>query len=169
MQWSNRLSSQPSKPGDVPRWYVPLQIDRHGDDVTQPFITSTLAKPPSQDRDPLTIHWMGRVAVLVVSGDVDMLTAPALADAISHAATESPAAVIVDLANVDFLASAGMTVLVAAHEDLTPTAGFGVVADGPATSRPMRLIGLDRTINLYRTLDDALGDIVETENTGLPA
>ena len=147
----------------------PLKIDRHGDDVTQPFITSALAKPPTHDREPLAIHWMGRVAVVVVSGDVDMLTAPALADAISEAASESPAGVIVDLANVDFLASAGMSVLVAAHEDVTRTAGFGVVADGPATSRPKRVVGLDRTIDLYRTLDDALGNIVETENTGLSA
>ena len=147
----------------------PLNIDRHGDDVTQPFLASALAKPPTHDRGPVTTHWMGPVVVLQVSGDVDMLTAPALADAISQAAGESPAGVIVDLANVDFLASAGMSVLVEAHEDITPTAGFGVVADGPATSRPMRLVGLDRAINLYRTLDDALGDIAETENTGLPA
>ena len=115
------------------------------------------------------MRWIGPVVVLTVSGDVDMLTAPALAGAISHAAAASPAGVIVDLANVDFLASAGMSVLVTAHEDITPKAGFGVVADGPATSRPMRLIGLDRAINVYRTLDAALDDVAETENGGPPA
>ena len=42
-------------------------------------------------------------------GDLDVATAPELADAIQAAARKEPAALIVDLSRVDFLASAGMT------------------------------------------------------------
>ncbi|MDT5067556.1 MAG: anti-sigma factor antagonist, partial [Mycobacterium sp.] len=90
------------------------------------------------------------------------------ADAITYAAAESPTGVIVDLTDVKFLASAGMSVLVTAHEEIAAKAGFGVVADGPATSRPMRLVGLDRTITLYRTIDAALADIDGTVTGALP-
>jgi anti-sigma B factor antagonist len=33
---------------------------------------------------------------------------------------------------------------------------FGIVADGAATSRPIRLLGINRILTLYPTLDDAL-------------
>jgi anti-sigma B factor antagonist len=35
---------------------------------------------------------------------------------------------------------------------------FGIVADGAATSRPIRLLGIDRILTLYPTLEDALRD-----------
>jgi anti-sigma B factor antagonist len=36
---------------------------------------------------------------------------------------------------------------------------FGIVAEGPATSRPIRLLGIDVIPALYPTLDDALRDL----------
>jgi anti-sigma B factor antagonist len=115
--------------------------------------------PAVNDGFDVKEHWVDKVVVVAVSGTVDMLTAPRLAGAIATAAAKSPAAVIVDLRKVEFLASAGMSVLVAAHSDVTPTAGFGVIADGPATSRPITLVGLDSVFALYSTLDDALDAI----------
>jgi anti-sigma B factor antagonist len=103
--------------------------------------------------------WVGRVVVVAVSGDVDMLTAPTLADALRSAARDNPEALIVDLSRVEFLASAGMNVLIAAHRDIAPGGRFGVVADGPATSRPLKMIGIDTIVTLYQTLGDALDDI----------
>lgn len=104
-------------------------------------------------------RWIERIVVLTASGDLDMLTAPTLADAIGAAAQQQPEALIVDLSGVDFLASAGMNVLVNAQEELAPAVRFGVVADGPATSRPLKVIGIDAIIALYRTLDDARNDL----------
>jgi anti-sigma B factor antagonist len=101
--------------------------------------------------------WVDQIVVVAAVGAVDMLTAPRLTEAIGVAAAKSPAGVIVDLSKVEFLASAGMSVLIAAHAKLSPNARFGVVADGPATGRPLRLVGLE--ITLYRTLDDALQDV----------
>ena len=56
-----------------------------------------------------------------------------------------------------FLASVGMSVLVAAQEAADAMAvRFAVVAEGVATSRPIRLLGIDAVLALYPTLDDAL-------------
>jgi anti-anti-sigma factor len=86
-----------------------------------------------------------------------MLTAPDLEKAIAEAAKSSPSAVVVDMSDVEFLASAGMGVLIAAQDELAPAVGFAVVADGPATSRPLKLVGVTDVVDLYATLDEALG------------
>lgn len=99
---------------------------------------------------------IGDVSVVAVTGTLDMLTASQLEAAIAAAAAASPQAVVVDLGAVDFLASAGMGLLVAAHGDLTPAVGFAVVADGPATSRPLKLVGIADVVDVFATLDEAL-------------
>jgi anti-sigma B factor antagonist len=96
------------------------------------------------------------VSVVSVAGVVDMLTAPDLEKAIAEAAKSSPSAVVVDMSGVEFLASAGMGVLIAAQDELAPAVGFAVVADGPATSRPLKLVGVTDVVDLYATLDEAL-------------
>ena len=99
--------------------------------------------------------WNGTTVVVSVSGVIDMLTSPKLDKAIAVALGKKPTALIVDLGNVDFLASAGMGVLVAARERVSESAGFAVVADGPATSRPLKLVGLADVIGMYPTLGQA--------------
>jgi anti-anti-sigma factor len=99
------------------------------------------------------------VLVLSVCHDVDMFSAPQLSEAISEALGNAPAGLIVDLTKVEFLASVGMSVLLAAQEEADAvTARFGIVAEGAATSRPIRLLGLDGVLALYSTLDKALSD-----------
>lgn len=85
-----------------------------------------------------------------------MLTAPQLQTAVAASLTDKPSALIVDLTETEFLASAGLSVLAQAHEDADrANIGFGVVADSPATSRPIELIGLAATLNLKPNLDEA--------------
>ena len=99
--------------------------------------------------------WVGRTVVISASGVIDMLTSPQLKAAIGASMDKNPNAVIVDLTDVDFLASAGMGVLVAARDRAAGHTGFGVVANGPATSRPLTLIGLADVIGMYPTLQEA--------------
>jgi anti-sigma B factor antagonist len=99
---------------------------------------------------------IGDVEVLTVAGVVDMLTASHLEEAIAAAAKDSPQGVIIDLGAVDFLASAGMGILVAARDELPAHVQLAVVADGPATSRPLKLIGIADVVGLHTTLDEAL-------------
>ncbi len=100
--------------------------------------------------------WVGSAAVVSVRGDIDALTAPQLTEAILNVIPEQPSVVIVDLSAVDFLASTGITVLISAHEYIAPKAKFGVVADGPGTSRPLKMMSVDLIFPLYSTLAEAL-------------
>jgi anti-sigma B factor antagonist len=109
----------------------------------------------------VSAHWVDQIVVLSVAGAVDMLTAPLLTDAIRATAAQFAVGIIVDLSAVEFLASAGMRVLVNAHSEVTPALRFGVVADGPATSRPLTLLRLDELMALYPTLDEALHDVTD--------
>jgi anti-sigma B factor antagonist len=95
--------------------------------------------------------------VLSVRGDIDLATAPALQEAVAGVLAEGPPALILDLAEVDFLGSVGMTILVSAHEALRTRGRFSVVAHGPGTSRPLQLTKLDEIIPIFSTLGDALG------------
>jgi anti-anti-sigma factor len=100
-------------------------------------------------------QWFGRTVVISAAGVVDMLTSPQLETSIATSLTKDPKAIIVDLSGVDFLASAGMGVLVAARDKASAEIGFGVVASGPATSRPLKLVGLADIVGLYETLEEA--------------
>lgn len=101
-------------------------------------------------------QWVGEIAVVAAAGVVDMLTAPQLEEALRKAVGNKPEGLVVDLTAVEFLASAGMGVLVAAHDAADEGTRFCVVADGPATSRPLKLVGIADIVPLYPTLDEAL-------------
>jgi anti-anti-sigma factor len=103
--------------------------------------------------------WSGRAVVLSVSGTLDMLTSAILETAVDTTLIRGPAALIVDLTEVDFLASAGMSVLVATHRRLGAHVAFIVVADGPVTARPLKLIGIGEIIAIYPTVSQALIDL----------
>ena len=104
--------------------------------------------------------WSDRLVVVSVRGAVDMLSAPQLTEAICAALRKAPARLLVDLTMVDFLASVGMSVLVAAQEAADAMSlRFGIVAEGAATSRPIRLLGIDAVLTIYPTLGDALHDL----------
>lgn len=102
---------------------------------------------------------VGEVAIVAASGVVDMLTAPQLEEALRAAIGKKPAGLVVDLTEVDFLASAGMGVLVAAHDEAGTTTRLCVVAEGPATSRPLKLVGIADIVPLFATLDEAIASL----------
>jgi anti-sigma B factor antagonist len=108
--------------------------------------------------EPITtaITYQEGIAVLTVGGEVDLATVPEFDAAITQALTREPTALVIDLSGVDFFASAGLQALVATHESVSKSAKFAVVANGPATSRPIQLTGLDQIFSLYPTLDEAM-------------
>lgn len=105
--------------------------------------------------------WSGCTAVLSVSGSIDMLTAHALFGAVEAALGEQPVGLIVDLTDVEFLASAGLSVLVAAGDAAGDAVRFAVVAHGAVTERPLRLTGLTEIIDVQPTLAEALRAMAE--------
>lgn len=105
--------------------------------------------------------WVDGLVVISVSGSVDMLSAPSLTEAIDTALAKGPSGMIVDLSDVEFLASAGISVLMMAHGNPAHSGRFSVVADGPATHRPLTLLGLNDIISLHRTQDEARSSLAE--------
>ncbi|WP_246398234.1 STAS domain-containing protein [Mycobacterium vicinigordonae] len=101
------------------------------------------------------------VVVLSIGGEIDLVTAPALEEAIGGVVADNPGALIIDLSGVDFLGSVGLKILASTYEKLGDGAGFGVVARGPATRRPIHLTGLDKTFPLYPTIEEGLAGVRE--------
>ena len=92
-----------------------------------------------------------------MAGVVDMLTAPQLEEAIAAAGKDSPRGVIVDLGAVEFLGLGRHGHPGSRHGMSYPrSVQFAVVADGPATSRPLKFVGIADIVGLHATLDEAL-------------
>lgn len=97
------------------------------------------------------------VTLLAVRGELDMETAPMLAEAISGALVQVAKGVVVDLCDLAFLSSAGIAALVSGERTARNSEKrFGVVANGPSTSRPLKLLGIDRTLDVYPTVHAAM-------------
>lgn len=127
------------------------------DDVTN---TSGDAYPLT-DTMSTAVESRDGVTVLTVTGEVDLATAPALENAIDTALGAGPDGLAIDLTAVSFLASAGMAALVAAHQRAGKTS-IAVVADGPATSRQLKMTSLDQVFAMHTTLADALNGLANS-------
>jgi anti-sigma B factor antagonist len=101
------------------------------------------------------------VVVVSAVGAVDMLTAPKLQALIDDVIARRPAGLIVDMTEVDFLGSAGMQVLMVTRNRLADGTRLAVVADGPATSRPLKVTGVADYVDLFSTLDVALTNFAD--------
>jgi anti-sigma B factor antagonist len=119
--------------------------------------------PPQSDKDDFNVHeaLVDGLVVVSVSGSVDMLTAPALAESLDSALANKPNGLVVDLSKVEFLGSAGISVLMKTRDTVGDSIPFCVVADGPATHRPLTLLGINEMMCLCRTLDDAVSTITD--------
>jgi anti-sigma B factor antagonist len=77
-------------------------------------------------------------AVVAVRGELDLYTAPRLWDALDSAIAGRPHELVIDLSNVTFVDSSGLSVLVRAHKRLRPVNGT-VVVRGAAEQVSMTL------------------------------
>lgn len=92
---------------------------------------------------------------VTVAGDVDLLTAPHLAAAIEDAQSRTPS-VLLDLSNVDFLGSAGLSVLVEAARRADGSAGrLAVLVTRHPVRRAIEVTGLDAALTLFDATDAA--------------
>ncbi|MDR7300610.1 STAS domain-containing protein [Haloactinomyces albus] len=104
------------------------------------------------------VEWYGREAVLPVSGDVDMVTAPTFEEALTSALEGRPEKLVVDLTGVDFFASAGLSALVTAYQQAEGHTALCVVAPNTATARPLQVTALDRRIPVHASRQEALSE-----------
>ncbi|SDI22948.1 anti-anti-sigma factor [Actinokineospora alba] len=97
--------------------------------------------------------------ILLVTGEIDMLTAPSLDRSLAETADGGHRRVVVDLSGVTFLSSAGITILVQ-HTANAAARGvrLPIVASATAVLRPLELTGLNTELDLHGTVDEAVHD-----------
>jgi anti-sigma B factor antagonist len=99
----------------------------------------------------------GGIGVVRVSGEVDMLTAPELAELLRSQIEAGCRAVVVDLSRTAFLGSSGLAALVEAER--LARARTRLVLAGPVNhivGRALELTGLDGRFGRYAGVDEAL-------------
>ncbi|MCO1574562.1 STAS domain-containing protein [Crossiella sp. SN42] len=102
---------------------------------------------------------MAGTVVISVVGDVDTDTAPALQAAAASAIDDTTGEdCVLDLTEVSFLNSAGLTALVeaTAHAEARREPLRIVVDSNRPVIRPIELTGLDELLRLYHTVEEAL-------------
>lgn len=100
----------------------------------------------------------GQVCVVHVKGEVDIYTSPALRTALSDVTGDGCGMVIVDLAEVPFIDSSGLGVLVGALRRVRESDGeLRIVSGHDTVVKILRITGLDKVFALYSTLDEAQG------------
>jgi anti-sigma B factor antagonist len=96
------------------------------------------------------------IAVLAISGEIDIASAPTVERAIAAVLAEDPPSLIIDLLGVQFLASAGVGIMVKTRDKFVDCQRFSVVAQGLMTRRVIELLDLDRVLLLQETVEEAL-------------
>jgi anti-sigma B factor antagonist len=95
-------------------------------------------------------------AIVAAAGEIDISTVTRLRERLFEIAT-SGQPLVVDLGQVSFIDSVGLSVLVGtANRAATHGSSLQVACAPPKIRQLLRLTGLDRRIALPRTLDEAL-------------
>ena len=116
------------------------------------------------------VEWSGQVAVVTVAGEIDITNAEGLRDALLSALNAGAAGLIADLTATTFLDSAGIAALVRASRRATATeAALRLAVTAPPVLRVLSLVGLDRLIEVYPSLADAMASLPNQISRGLPA
>jgi anti-sigma B factor antagonist len=98
----------------------------------------------------------GATVVVAVTGDVDIHTAPQVAERLDALRAEGCTAIVVDLSDVTFLDSSALGVLIAAHRELAGVGGgLRLAAPRPQVSQVFRITRLAEVIPLFDDVDAA--------------
>lgn len=105
----------------------------------------------------VSTRFLDGVPVIDVEGDVDMHTSPALLLALTRAADDHPAVIVVNLARVDFMDSSGVATLVQALKQVRPRGGqIRLAAPGGNVLRVFRLSNLTSLFPDYPSVPEAV-------------
>jgi anti-sigma B factor antagonist len=99
------------------------------------------------------------VAVLDLAGEIDIVTADQMQEAVRETIDRAVRLLVIDLSGVRFLGSTGLAVLAEADSlarDADKLLRLVSGSGNHAVLRPIQLTGLDRVLTLFEQLDDAL-------------
>lgn len=99
----------------------------------------------------------GNAFVVTVSGEADMYTVPALEQALQGVVGLGGTSVVLDLAEVSFMDSTGLSVLLRHDRKFRSLGGeLVIVADDRRLLRTFEITGLDRVLTIERKLAEGI-------------
>jgi anti-anti-sigma factor len=117
----------------------------------------------------VTVTSLDAVSVIEVSGEIDMATRHAMAAPLFAQVDRRPSGIVLDLTGIGFIGSAGLVVLIEAHQrSCQGDTSLGIVV--PARSpvrRTLEISGLLELLPVYRTIADALCGVSNSRNRSL--
>jgi len=101
----------------------------------------------------------GETLVFALRGSLDLATSPTVKAALSDAIERGESKLIVDLRQLEFLDSTGLSVLIGAHRRAAERAGSLrlIVSEGQIL-RLLTITGLIAVFAVYRSMEDATND-----------
>lgn len=97
----------------------------------------------------------GNAAVVSVTGEADLYTAPQLKDALNHVMDEGRAGVLVDLSKSTFIDSTTLGVLMGAIDRLRSNGGgLAITCSDPNIRRIFEITLLDQVFPIFDTRED---------------
>ena len=108
-------------------------------------------------KDPvLGVEQQGGACVVKLGGELDLYNAQQVRQALTEACADSPARVVVDLSEVEFIDSTALGVLIESRSRLGNRRAFLLAAPGLETRRALEISGLDRHFTVHESVSEAL-------------
>ena len=89
-------------------------------------------------------------------GELDLYNAPQIRATLLELCSEQPERLVVDLAEVDFVDSTALGVLIEARTKLENRQSFLLASPGLETGRALSISGLDRQLAVHDSVESAL-------------
>ncbi|MGH9282370.1 MAG: STAS domain-containing protein, partial [Acidimicrobiales bacterium] len=95
-------------------------------------------------------------AILAVSGEVDLATAPRLREALASVVADGHLNVVVDLSEIEFLDSTGLGALVTGLKRVRARGGdMKVVCTSPRVCKVFEITSIDKVVPVCASVDEA--------------
>ena len=94
--------------------------------------------------------------VVCLAGELDLYNANDVREALLGVIAEEPARLLVDLAEVTFIDSTALGVLIEARSRMANRRAFLLAAPGMETTRALEISGLDKHFAVHDTVDQAI-------------
>lgn len=110
----------------------------------------------------------GRIAVVTLSGEVDMSNAPSVRQRIAESITPEDTAAVVDLSHLSFIDSAGLHALIelgTVLEEKRQRLFLCVPRDNPI-ARVIDIVGMPRSVSVHPDLESAMAAAGDTFDAG---
>ena len=99
-----------------------------------------------------------RTALVVVSGELDVASGPMLEQELAKAEASDPQLLILDLRDLEFIDSTGLSILIKAHQQAEASGRrFAVVRGRSQVQRLLGLTGLEERLPMVDSPEELLG------------